>query len=396
MIPRNRPYYTHQDLLFIVNNILIDKNEITEICKEKLKKILKFKYILFSSFGRASIKTVLEALDIANSRIILPAYICRVVADGIIKSNNYPAFVDINLDSFTMNPDIKDFIDTDTKAIVPALLYGNPYEIDGRVLRDERILLIEDACMAFGNKKLNSYHRKNSVAVFSFNIGKTPCSINGSLICTNDKKIYYKLTDHINKTEKGIKLIQNFNIILKFLLFLFLFNEKHYKYIYLFKKSIFKNYVEDTSNNIIDPGSFNFKDMTKCSKLILLSQLSKLEEIVQKRKALFFEYTNRLKHINSIILPKYNRDSSLSNFTILAERRDELNNSLINSGVETIPAYHYSLPELPEFRHYNKMTSYPNASIAARKSLCLPFYNELNLKQAARISNSIQEFYKDD
>ena len=395
MIPRNRPNYNHKELLSLFRHTHKDRNTVHELCTAEAKKVLNFNYVLFSAYGRAAIKTVLEAVGVVGRKIILPAYTCRVVADSIVLSNNVPCFVDIDLKRFTMSPGIKEFIDDKTKAIIPALLYGNSYDMDETVVQNESLLLIEDACMAFGNPSLRSYHRKNSVAVYSFNIGKPLCTVHGSLIGTNDRRIYRKLSAHIDKNRGENEWSDSLEVVTKFFILLFLFNSGAYGLVYHLKNGRLKRFAEDTSEAMISPGTYMDKDMPKCGKAIFLSQMDKHKSLLENRRRLFIEYSKRLRSIPGLKLPEYFDGSSLSHYTILAERRDELKKRLLQQGVETVPAYHYALHELDGFKRFNRFGPLKNASLAARKSLCLPFYDRLTSDQLNNISGIIKRFYDD-
>ena len=320
MIPRNRPNYNHKELLSLFRHTHQDRDIVHELCTAEAKKVLNFNYVLFSAYGRAAIKTVLEAVGVVGRKIILPAYTCRVVADSIVLSDNVPGFVDIDLKRFTMSPGIKEFIDDKTKAIIPALLYGNSYDMDETVVQNESLLLIEDACMAFGNPSLRSYHRNNSVAVYSFNIGKPLCTVHGSLIGTNDRRIYRKLSAHIDKNRGENEWSDSLEVVTKFFILLFLFNSGAYGLVYHLKNGRLKRFAEDTAEAMISPGTYTDKDMSKCGKAILLSQMDKHKSLLENRRRLFIEYSKRLRSIPGLKLPEYFDGSSLSHYTILAEK----------------------------------------------------------------------------
>lgn len=395
MIARNHPNFEIKDIIHIFKNILLSDKDVSEVCIMQLKNILKFKYIIFASYARASIKLILEALEIKNSKIIIPAYICRVVAYSIVLSGNTPQFADIDSDNFTINSDINLLIDEHTKVIIPALIYGNPYKLNEKIINNEQILLIEDASMAFGNENLESYSRKNSICVFSFNIGKVLSTISGSLICTNDENLYLKIHNYIKNLDTSPAYLENFICLIKFLIIIFLFNDKFYNYIFKTKHNrLLRKYTEDTSTNNINLNTFIYKDMSKFQKLLLISQINKYDFIQNKHIELFDHYTNNLKNIESIRLPKFQKNSSLSHYTILAENRNELYNFLINNGVECNLAYNYSVPHLKDFKKFaDTKFSYNNADEIAKKSLCLPFYSKLKFDDIHRISKLIKKFY---
>jgi dTDP-4-amino-4,6-dideoxygalactose transaminase len=66
-----------------------------------------------------------------------------------------PVFVDIDEQTFNMNPDLlKGVISPKTKAIVPVHLFGQPADMDPiiKIAQEHNLFVIEDACQAHGAK----------------------------------------------------------------------------------------------------------------------------------------------------------------------------------------------------------------------------------------------------
>ncbi|MEW5692314.1 MAG: DegT/DnrJ/EryC1/StrS family aminotransferase [Candidatus Hydrogenedentota bacterium] len=391
IIPRNRPNFEFKDLLEIYPRLIKNREVIEEQCIASLEKITGFKYIILFPFARSAIYTLLNALNIKEKEIILPSYICKVVPQAVLLSQNRPVFIDILEKDFNIDlSQIKTNINQNTGVIIPALMYGNPLtdDLDTAVLQKNNILLIEDAAMAFGNRNLLSLRYPYSCVVYSFNIGKIISSIEGGMIATNNKQIYDKLNQYIYNNILSQALYGKVRIILKYFTILLFFNDFFYKLIYLLRKSEYLStkIALDTSLKI-DIDTFRIKNISNLQMLLLLSQIKKLDFEYKKREELFDYFNNNFSIMDEIQLPQKIDGSSLSHYTLITKniKRDFLRKELHKSGIETIQAYDYSIPYLKEYSNYKGDREYPVALYISKHSITLPFYYRLSFKQAEHI-----------
>ena len=134
----------------------------------------------------------------AGDEVITSAFTFIATAEAIRYIGATPVFVDIQADSFNLDPSkIRDAITDRTKAILPVHLFGQPADMDEiQALADEfGLLVIEDCAQSFGSR----YRGKTTgtmgcVGAFSFfpskNLG---CYGDGGMVTTDDDDIAAKI-----------------------------------------------------------------------------------------------------------------------------------------------------------------------------------------------------------
>lgn len=118
--------------------------------------------------------------------------------DSIVRNNAEPVFVDIDPDTFCMDPSkIEEKITERTKAILPVHLYGHPADMAPimKIAKEHNLFVIEDACQAHGAE----YEGRRvggigHVGCFSFypvkNLGAYG---DGGMVVTDDAELAEKL-----------------------------------------------------------------------------------------------------------------------------------------------------------------------------------------------------------
>jgi len=162
----------------------------------KWSKWLGVKYSVFVNSGASANLLSISALKIlyGKGEIIVPTLTWISDIASVIQNNFKPIFIDIDPKNLSMNEEfLLKKISKKTKAVFLTHVQGfnglssNLLEI----LRKKKIPLIEDVCEShgatFGNKKLGTYGLMSN---FSFYYAHHISTIEGGMICTNNKKIY--------------------------------------------------------------------------------------------------------------------------------------------------------------------------------------------------------------
>lgn len=142
--------------------------------------------------GHSALKLALLAFGVGEGdEVLVPANTFIATAAAVTYAGATPVPVDIESDSFQMNPEmIEAAITPRTRAIIPVHLYGTPAEMDaiGAIASKHNLIVIEDAAQAHGSK----YHGKRiggfgHAAAFSFYPAKNlgACGDAG-MVVTND------------------------------------------------------------------------------------------------------------------------------------------------------------------------------------------------------------------
>jgi CDP-6-deoxy-D-xylo-4-hexulose-3-dehydrase len=159
-------------------------------------KWLGVKYSVFVNSGAsANLLTMLALRIIAGTgEVIVPTLTWISDIASVIQNNFKPVFVDINPKNLAMcENDVLKKISKNTKAVFITHVQGFNGLSENliKVLKKKKIHLIEDVCESHGasfrNKKLGTY---GTMSNFSFYYAHHMSTIEGGMICTNDKKIY--------------------------------------------------------------------------------------------------------------------------------------------------------------------------------------------------------------
>ena len=171
-------------------------------------KVLEFES-LWSEFTNAkhSIATTscttslflsLAALDLkSNDEVIVPALSWIATANVVENIGCKTIFCDVDLDTLNLNlKELESKINTNTKAIIPVHLFGNPLDIK-RIIsmtQDKNIHIIEDAACGFGSYIDETHIGTSGIfGCFSFHPRKAISTGEGGMITTNSEEHALKL-----------------------------------------------------------------------------------------------------------------------------------------------------------------------------------------------------------
>jgi len=158
--------------------------------EERFAAFCGVKYAIATSSGTTALHTALLAHGIApGDEVITAPFTFIASANSILFTGAKPIFVDIEADSYNINPTlIEERITLRTKAVLPVHLYGNPSDMEAIMEIADRhgLVVIEDACQAHGasihGKKVGSF----GTGCFSFYSTKNITTAEGGMITTND------------------------------------------------------------------------------------------------------------------------------------------------------------------------------------------------------------------
>lgn len=312
------------------------------------------KYAIGVNSGTAALHLSLLSLGIGlGDEVITVPNTFIATAEAISHCGAKPVFVDIDEETYNINPDLIESKITDkTKAIIPVHLYGNPCDMEriNRIAKRYNLFVIEDACQAHGaeyrGKKVGSL---SDIAAFSFYPGKNLGAYGeGGIIVTNNEALANKC-----------KLLR-----------------AHGEY----PKSTHSIVGYNYRINGIQGAVLNVK----------LKHLNEWNELRRKKAEL---YNYFLKGI--LITPKINeKNKSVFHLYVIRDKeRNKLAEFLKSKGIDT--GIHYPRPiHLQEaYRELGlKEGDYPIAEKCMKEILSLPIFPELTEEQIRHVVNSIREF----
>ena len=203
---------------FIRNSEIFTASKKVKEFEEKWSKWLGVKYSVFVNSGSSANFLTFLAIKIlyGTGEVIVPPLTWNSDIIALIKNDFKPKFVDINLNTLSMNNElIIKSLSKKTKAVF--ITHAQGFNGLTKKLLNEikkrKILLVEDVCESHGakflNKKLGTFGK---ISNFSFYYAHHLSTIEGGMVCTNDKKIYETLRvlrGHGLLRESGNKKFEN-------------------------------------------------------------------------------------------------------------------------------------------------------------------------------------------
>ena len=301
------------------NNILTQNKKVLEF-ERKWSKWLGVKYSVFVNSGSSAnylTFACLRHLFKLNGEVILSPlnWISDIVS--VIENRFTPVFADINLSTLSLDEDeVIKKINNKTKAILITHAQGfNGFsEKFLNFIKKKNILLIEDVCESHGamhqNKKLGTI---GCISNFSFYYAHHMSTIEGGMICTNNKKIY-----------EACRMLRGHGMLRET-------SDKKYE-----KKIIKKNPKLSPKFIFVYPG-YNFRN-NEIGAVIGINQLKRLDYNIKKRIENFEFFLKNLDEKNFYKEFKLEGNSNYAFPVILKKNnfklRDLLEKKLLTYNIE--------------------------------------------------------------
>ena len=192
--------------------------------ESKWSKWLGVKYSVFVNSGSSANLITMLALKILKGKgeVIVPTLTWISDIASVLQNDFKPVFVDINPRNLCMNEDqIIKKINKKTKAVFLSHIQGFNGLSENLLsyLKKKKIELIEDVCESHGakfkNKKLGSYSLMSN---FSFYYAHHISTIEGGMVCTNNKNVYellkvvrsHGMARELGNREKEKKIVKKY------------------------------------------------------------------------------------------------------------------------------------------------------------------------------------------
>ncbi len=196
MIPISKPQIGEEEVQAAVavlksGNLTQGKN--VEFFEKEFSSYIGTKYSVATSSGTSALQVGIESLEIPQgSEIITTPFTFVATANSIIYNRCSPVFVDINPDTFNINPElIEKSITEKTKAVLIVHLFGQPCEMDKitKICKERGLLLIEDCAQSLGTKyKGQKTGNFGDLSTFSFYATKNITTGEGGMVSTNSQQ----------------------------------------------------------------------------------------------------------------------------------------------------------------------------------------------------------------
>ena len=170
--------------LFLGENVYRLEEEFASYCGTR--------HAVGAGSGTDALHLALRAVGVGpGDEVITVSHTFFATAEAIVLAGGRPVFVDIDPETYTMDPSlIEGAITPRTKAIVPVHLYGHPVDMDPiiSISRKYGLSVVEDACQAHGAEyKGAKAGSLGDAAAFSFYYSKNLGAYGeGGFVTTND------------------------------------------------------------------------------------------------------------------------------------------------------------------------------------------------------------------
>jgi CDP-6-deoxy-D-xylo-4-hexulose-3-dehydrase len=173
------------------------------------------KFSLFTNSGTSALQMALTALKIQygwqeGDEVIVPAVTFVATANIVIQNGMTPVFVDVEPDTFNINPElIEEAITTRTRCIIPVHLLGLPADMEPILSIADRygLKVIEDSCetmfMKYRDKPVGSM---GDVGCFSTYVAHFVVTGVGGFCTTNDPELHITMKSLMNHGRDSIYL----------------------------------------------------------------------------------------------------------------------------------------------------------------------------------------------
>jgi dTDP-4-amino-4,6-dideoxygalactose transaminase len=288
-----------------------------------------------------------------GDEVIVPAntYIASILA--ILQADLVPVLVEPKLETYNINPDlISEKITPKTKAILAVHLYGQIAEMDriNEIANQNNLLVVEDSAQAHGaflSEKRMSGNLSNAAA-FSFYPGKNLGALgDGGAVTTNDLEL-----------AKVIQSLRNYGSQTKY------------------------------QNEFIGVNS----RLDELQAAFLNVKFPHLDDDNNKRKEIAKSYLSNIKN-DKINLPFWDLSGNhvFHLFVIRTQNRDELQNLLVEKGIQTI--IHYPVPPhkqkaLTDWNYF----SFPITEKIHNEVLSLPMSPVLTMDEVDFVVSILNEY----
>jgi perosamine synthetase len=301
--------------------------------------------------GTSGLHLCLAAADIGpGDEVITTPFSFVASANCALYQGATPVFADI--DPVTLNIDpaqVEALINDRTRAILPVDVFGQPANLEelARLAAEDGLILIEDACEAIGAERNGRrIGADGKAAVFAFYPNKQMTTGEGGVIVTNDADFARALRSLSNQGRDDA--------------------------------GTWMNHVRLGYNYRLD----------EMSAALGLSQLQRLDDILNRRAQVAFWYGERLRFIDSVAAPIVETATTrMSWFVYVVRLKEEIDRIALMAALEEegIPSRPYFVPihlqPLYRERFGYKPGDFPVTERIARSTLALPFFTDMTEAQ---------------
>lgn len=389
LIDLQRQYQTIEEeadkkVLDVLHSAKFIMGENVKGLEKELGEFLGVKEVITCANGTDALVLALKALGIGKGdEVITTTYTFFATAEAIAFVGARPVFVDVELDSYNIDPmKIEEAITEKTKAILPVHIFGQAAKMDQimEIAKRHGLYVVEDVAQAIGatykGKMVGSF---GDLATFSFfptkNLGGAG---DGGCIATNNQDLA-AIVKALRVHGSGSAGEHAYNLL----------------------NNIEEKAEEDSGDaTIYNPRKYyNYlighnSRTDEIQAALLRVKLKKLKAWNQRRGQIAEIYNKALENTD-LVRPKVSDGvGHIYHLYILqSERREELVNHLKEKGIATGVYYPVPMHLQKVFKDLGyKEGDFPNSEYLSHRTFAIPVFPELTEEEIEYIIKSLMEF----
>lgn len=320
------------------------------------------KYAVAVNSGTSGLFLCYESMGIGEGdEVITTPFTFIATSNSIMTSRAKPVFVDIDPVSLNIDPSrIEKAITSKTKAISPVEVFGNPAGMDKicAIARSHNLRIVEDSCEGLGStlhgKKVGTF---GDVGVIGLYPNKQMTTGEGGMILTDDEDLAEMCASLRNQGRgRGAGWLAHERL------------------------------------------GYNYR-LCDINCALGIVQLSRIEEFVEKRRAVAQMYQQLLAGDERIIVPQEPKGSRMSWFVFVIRlkegyvqaQRDSLLKKLKERGIQVsnyFPPVHLQPFMVKQFGF--KKGDFPITESVCERTIALPFHNNLSAEEVKLVCKELK------
>jgi perosamine synthetase len=362
-IPQIEPWIDDNELKHlkrVIDSTFVVESVLTKEFETLVKEHTNSKYALSMTNGTAALYCALLTLGVKDGdEVIVPNLTFIATANAVMMAGGKPIFCEVDENTLCIDVNkIENLITDKTKVIIPVHLYGNACEMVSiiKIAKKHNLKVLEDAAQGVG-VLLNNQHvgTFGDIGILSYYGNKTITCGEGGIVLTNNEDYYkscYKLKNH-GRDKKGVFIHEEIG--------------------------------------------FNFS-FTEMQAAIGISQMEKLERIINRKKHIHDTYVNNLTGIGDIKFQKFSENVSPVHWftSFFTNKKKELMKFLLDNNIQT-REFFYPLHIQPCYKKIlNINTSFNISENLYNTGVSLPSSYILSEDELTYVISKIKKFFNNE
>jgi len=333
--------------------------------ERRFANLIGTRYAVGVNSGTSGLHLCIKALGIKEGdEVITSPFSFIASANSILYENARPVFVDIEEESFNMDPGkITEKVTKNTKAILVVHVFGQSCDMDPimKIAKKFGLAVIEDACESinatYKGRKVGSF---GQAAVFAFYPNKQMTTGEGGMIVTDNEEIYNLCKSYANQGRgKDMQWLLHERI------------------------------------------GYNYR-LSEISSALGIAQLDKLDSLIKRRREIARAYMEELQGTRGIVLPKIREHNEHTWFIfpirIIGLDRNRIIAELGKRGIAS-KAYFYPCIHLQPFyieKFGYRGGDFPVSEKISNQTIVLPLYPQMGETEIKFVTGALKTIMEEE